>query len=109
MERRAAQRLRYLAGALLLLLPALVFAEAEKPVARTYVTAPPAPARQSEDSARQKSAGCVSCHTASDAKTMHTSPAVRIGCTDCHGGDSAVVLPAGATRGTDSYRKSQDA
>src|SRR4051812_15814255 len=90
--------------------PALAFgAEGEHPVERTYVTAPPAPARQSAESARQKSAGCISCHTASDAKTMHVSPAVKIGCTDCHGGDSAITLPAGATPGTDGYRKTLDA
>ena len=30
---------------------------------------------------------CMSCHTQTDARSMHTSPNVRLGCTDCHGGD----------------------
>ena len=38
--------------------------------------------------------GCVSCHTATDQATMHASPAVSIGCTQCHGGDATIVRPA---------------
>lgn len=68
-------------------------AEAEKPVKRTYVTAPPAPATQSAVDVLEKSAGCVSCHTDSDTKTMHRNSAVKLGCTDCHGGDSRVYNP----------------
>ena len=42
--------------------------------------------RQSADDAMRKSVSCVSsgCHTA--IEPMHASPAVRLGCTDCHGG-----------------------
>ncbi len=65
-------------------------AEGEAPVARHYTPAPPAPQTQSEDQAAAKSAGCLSCHTKSDAASMHTSTAVRLGCTDCHGGDATV-------------------
>jgi hypothetical protein len=36
------------------------------------------------------SAGCKSCHTASDSETMHKNPAVTIGCADCHGGNSKI-------------------
>ncbi len=61
-----------------------------KKVERTYVTAPDAPAFQTWPQADGKSAGCVSCHTASDRKTMHASEAVVLGCTDCHGGDATV-------------------
>ena len=43
--------------------------------------------RQSQDDVDAKSAGCQSCHTATDSATMQISP-VRIGCTDCHGGDA---------------------
>ncbi len=50
------------------------------------------PRRQPRADAERKSAGCVSCHTASDQKTMHASPAVVLGCTDCHGGDAAVSI-----------------
>jgi hypothetical protein len=42
---------------------------------------------QSQEDADKKSAGCVSCHTTTDAKTMHAAASVRLGCTDCHGGD----------------------
>src|SRR3979411_824385 len=46
--------------------------------------------RQSQDDVDAKSAGCQSCHTATDSASMHKSPAVRIGCTDCPGGGSTV-------------------
>ena len=79
------------ASLLILFLPALTHASGEpEKVERTYVTAPPAPAFQTWEQADAKSAGCVSCHTASDRKTMHASPAVVLGCTDCHGGDPTV-------------------
>jgi len=66
----------------------------EKPVARTYVTHPPAPAKQTQAEADAKSRGCVSCHTASDRHTMHANPGVILGCSDCHGGDPRVDRPA---------------
>ena len=61
--------------------------EAEAPVKRTYVTAPPAPFQQDPAAAAAKSAGCVSCHAPMDLTSMHESPAVHLGCVDCHGGD----------------------
>ncbi|MDE2303070.1 MAG: hypothetical protein KGK11_10980 [Sphingomonadales bacterium] len=70
--------------------PGLAAQEQEAPVARHWVKAPDAPASQSEEQVAAKSAGCLSCHTRSDASTMHSSPAVRLGCTDCHGGDASV-------------------
>jgi hypothetical protein len=68
-------------------------ADKEKPVKRDYslVIAPPAPARQSQAMADQKSEGCLTCHRASDAPTMHETPAVVLGCTDCHGGNPSVA------------------
>jgi hypothetical protein len=67
-------------------------ADKEKPVKRDYsrVIAPPAPQRQSVAEMEAKSEGCLTCHIKTDAPTMHVSPAVRLGCTDCHGGDTAV-------------------
>nr|WP_157674587.1 hypothetical protein [Erythrobacter sp. HL-111] len=67
-------------------------ADKEKPVKRDYsrVIAPPAPARQSVMEMLAKSEGCTTCHVKTDAPTMHLSPAVRLGCTDCHGGDASV-------------------
>jgi hypothetical protein len=81
------------ARALLLLLiatPLAQAAEGETPVARVYAETPPAPARQTQAEADAKSLGCVSCHRASEAKTMHRQEGVILGCTDCHGGDAQV-------------------
>ncbi len=39
----------------------------------------------------ETSRSCVDCHGALDAPTMHDSPAVRIGCTECHGGDATAA------------------
>jgi hypothetical protein len=62
---------------------------------RDYTMAPPAPKAQSRAAAEQKSAGCKSCHTASDNHTMHENPGVVLGCADCHGGNASVMKPAG--------------
>ncbi len=66
--------------------------EEEKPIRRDYslVTAPPAPARQSLADVAMKSSGCLSCHVETDAPSMHATPAVKLGCTDCHGGNAAI-------------------
>ncbi len=72
----------------------------EKPVKRDYVMAPSAPAGQSGEEAEAKSAGCMSCHTASGHRTMHENPGVVLGCTDCHGGDPRVTNPGGPNEGT---------
>jgi len=58
---------------------------------------------QSQAEADRKSAGCVTCHTATDEPTMHPTGTVRLGCADCHGGDFAVRLPAGAQPGSAPY------
>ncbi len=67
-------------------------ADKEKPVKRDYsrVIAPPAPQRQSVAEMDAKSEGCNTCHVKTDAPTMHLTPAVRLGCTDCHGGDASI-------------------
>ena len=72
--------------------------KARKPVVRDYslVRAAPAPRTQEWAEAEAKSAGCQSCHTDSDAQTMHRSPAVVLGCADCHGGNRAITRPEGA-------------
>ena len=41
----------------------------EHAVERKYVTAPPAPASQSDEAVQAKSAGCLTCHTQTDATT----------------------------------------
>ena len=67
-------------------------ADKEAPTYRDYslVIAPPAPARQSQAEMDAKSEGCYSCHLQTDAPTMHMTPAVRLGCTDCHGGNASI-------------------
>ncbi len=69
--------------------PALA-ASGETPRDITYTPHPPAPKAQLPEQAAAKSAGCMSCHTKTDEPTMHDSPGVVLGCTDCHGGDASV-------------------
>jgi hypothetical protein len=84
--------------------------EGEKPVARDYslVRAGPAPRTQDWDAAEAKSAGCVSCHTDSDRKTMHSTPAVMLGCTDCHGGNAGIVGDASLAHDDPRYVAARD-
>ncbi len=84
-------------SALAVAVPAVNAAEGERPVARTYRTAPVAPRQQPISSIDEwpalrdsANSGCTSCHTASDEGTMHASPAVQLTCVDCHGGDASV-------------------
>ncbi|MGD8742207.1 MAG: hypothetical protein PVH46_02205 [Granulosicoccaceae bacterium] len=73
-----------------------------------YGTTPDAPAHQTWGEADRKSAGCVSCHTDTDRKTMHANPAVVLGCTDCHGGDAGIHKPENAKNGDAAYRAMLD-
>lgn len=97
----------FIAAALGLLTAVGTASEGEKPVERDYgrVRVPPAPKVQSWAEADAKSAGCVSCHTASDQKTMHAAPSVVLGCTDCHGGDVRIVAPASLSKDDPAYSK----
>lgn len=65
-------------------------AEEEKPLKIAYRFTPPAPREQTLAEVAAKSDGCYSCHVQTDQPSMHTSPAVQLGCTDCHGGDASV-------------------
>ena len=78
-------------------------AEKYHAVERDYVTAPNAPASQTDGDVQRKSAGCVSCHTNSDSKNMHSNPAVKLGCVDCHGGDSEITLSENLQLGSAPY------
>jgi hypothetical protein len=64
-----------------------------------------APTYQSDAALETKSRGCLSCHTTTDSASMHESPAVRLGCSDCHGGDAAVVTTA--LPGSAAYRTAE--
>src|SRR5438034_5692703 len=44
---------------------------------------------QTQSAADEKSRGCVTCHK--NIEPMHASPAVKLGCTDCHGGNAAAT------------------
>ena len=85
-------------------------AEGEKPVPRDYtrVAAPPAPRGQTLEAMLGKSEGCNSCHVQTDAPTMHVSAAVRLGCTDCHGGDASVRGNSGLEHDDPRYVAARD-
>jgi hypothetical protein len=82
--------------------------EPEEARAITYPVYPPAPHQQTAAEAATKSGGCLSCHTATDMPTMHATKAVVLGCTDCHGGDPSVMLPAGTDKAAPLYRATLD-
>lgn len=67
-----------------------------------------APASQSAADAGAKSAGCESCHGPSDTSSMHRSPAVVLGCVDCHGGDAKIVAPATLVKTDPAYAVLRD-
>ncbi|HEX2836393.1 MAG TPA: hypothetical protein VHW00_25535 [Thermoanaerobaculia bacterium] len=46
--------------------------------------------RQTPAQATEKSRGCLTCHDG--IEPMHASAAVRLGCTDCHGGNATAML-----------------
>jgi hypothetical protein len=71
--------------------------------------AAPADQGQAPERVEAKSAGCKSCHLKSDQASMHSSPAVALGCTDCHGGKADVSLAAGIERGSPPYQRTMDA
>ena len=79
--------------------------EEESPRDIDYPVFPPAPAMQTPGAASAKSTGCITCHTSTDSATMHTSPVVNLGCTDCHGGDAGVMRAAVLQQGSDAYRR----
>ncbi|HET8797970.1 MAG TPA: hypothetical protein VFO89_09785, partial [Thermoanaerobaculia bacterium] len=51
---------------------------------------PVSPRSQTTALALEKSRGCLACHAG--IEPMHASPAVRLGCTDCHGGNAATII-----------------
>jgi len=60
---------------------------------------------QSQSAADAKSAGCVTCHISEDEPTMHPTRTVRLGCTDCHGGDATASISAGTAQNSEIYAK----
>lgn len=64
------------------------------------------PVQQDRRESQEKSAACVACHK-SDAPSMHASGTVELGCVNCHGGDAAVAVPAGAGKDSTEYRRAK--
>jgi hypothetical protein len=58
---------------------------------------------QSQADADRKSSGCLTCHTATDSPTMHITGTVRLGCTDCHGGNSDARIVADTPQNSVGY------
>ena len=81
----------------------------QEAVQRDYAYSPPAPESQSPEEVERKNTGCVSCHTVTDAASMHSSDGVNISCTDCHGGDTTVLKPAQSEQGDEAYQSAMDA
>jgi hypothetical protein len=81
----------------------------EAPMARQYVAAPAAIQGETAAQAATQSVGCLRCHTASEAPTMHATDAVQLGCADCHGGDATPRAPVGAKKSDRGYAQWRDA
>ena len=62
---------------------------------------------QTDEEVMAKSSGCQSCHTPMDSVNMHAQKSVRIGCTDCHGGDSGVSVTAGTAPNSATYNEAK--
>ena len=77
-----------------------LLAELPKSLADELVT--PVPPAMTAEEMHRSSVGCLDCHVKTDAPTMHTNPAVMIGCADCHGG-KASVRAEGLQPGTAEY------
>ncbi len=73
-------------------------------VERHYETAANAPKSQSHESMLAKNRGCVSCHSQSDAKTMHQNPNIKLACIDCHGGSETIIRPKNSQQGDEQYQ-----
>jgi hypothetical protein len=58
---------------------------------------------QPQSEADRKSYGCISCHTQTDEPTMHATGTVRLGCTDCHGGNADVRVATGVKSSSPEY------
>ena len=72
------------------------------PGARALADDAPSPLlRQTRAESDAKSSGCLTCHVG--IEPMHETGTVKLGCTDCHGGD-AKPSPGSAARGSAEYQ-----
>src|SRR5271170_8410102 len=63
---------------------------------------------QSQEEADRKSTGCITCHTSTDEPTMHPTKTVFLGCTDCHGGNSAITVSGGTAAKSPEYNAAKE-
>ena len=63
---------------------------------------------QPQPEADRKSQGCQTCHSPIDSATMHTTGTVRIGCTDCHGGNADVRINPGVPAASLAYQTAKN-
>jgi hypothetical protein len=73
-------------------------------VEREYPHYPDAPKNQTKAEMLAKSEGCISCHTNTDELTMHETPAIKLGCTDCHGGAADIHVAKGLNKNDAEYQ-----
>ncbi|MBZ5663740.1 MAG: hypothetical protein LAO30_03975 [Acidobacteriia bacterium] len=62
---------------------------------------------QSQTDADRKSTGCLTCHTSTDSPTMHVTGTVRLGCTDCHGGNSEAHIASDIPQNSAAYAEAK--
>ncbi len=94
-----------------LAVPSALRASGEEPAQKVkHLRAPPAPRGQPGETAAEQwayvdrqNAGCTSCHTQSDHRTMHASTAVILSCVDCHGGNNRVFADRSWNRNSMEY------
>jgi hypothetical protein len=58
---------------------------------------------QTQAEADAKSTGCITCHIGVDEPTMHPTRTVRLGCTDCHGGDATAAISPGTPKDSAAF------
>ena len=81
--------------------------QTERPMQKLDGQRQPVRLNQTQEEADAKSTGCQSCHTNSDSVTMHVSQSVRLGCTDCHGGDATVRATHNLDRRSAEYQRAK--
>ncbi len=84
--------------AILLMSCALAQAQSQTPAENILL-------QQSQAEADRKSSGCLTCHTSTDSATMHPSGTLRLGCVDCHGGNSQIQLRSGELPKSAEYER----
>src|ERR1700675_2755107 len=62
---------------------------------------------QTQAEAGRKSPVSIACHISEDEPTMHPTRTVRLGCADCHGGDSTASVPPGTPKDSVAYQQAK--